>query len=113
MAVSVSLLTPEPYAIGGAYVEVLAEVTFDSSYPTGGEAVTANDFKLGTILHMTCEAAPATGITFAFDRANLKIKGFRIPALDGEAASEQNPAEVTAATNLSTSVVPVRVVGRP
>lgn len=109
MAVSINLLTPEPYAVGGGYVETLAEVTFDSSYPTGGEAVTANQFKLGTILHMDCQVAPATGVVASFDRANLKIKLFWVDTtVDGAEL-----AEVTASDDQSAAVVPVRVIGRP
>lgn len=108
MAVSVSLLTPEPYAVGGGYMEVLAEVTFDNSYPTGGEAVTANQFKLGTILHMTCETA-TTGVQPGFDRANSKIKLYWVDTTTDGAEL----AEVTAADDQSAAVVAVRVVGRP
>lgn len=109
MAVSVSLLTPEPYAVGGNYVEVLAEVTFDSSYPTGGEAVTANDFKMGTILHMTCETA-TTGVQPGFDRTNSKIKLYWVDTtVDGAEL-----AEVPNEDDQSAAVPPrLRVVGRP
>lgn len=53
---------------------VIADVTFDSSYPTGGEALTPGTLKMrcGTVVHV--QAQEAGGRQFAYDRSAQKLK---------------------------------------
>jgi hypothetical protein len=50
------------------------DMTFDSSYPTGGETVTPSDFGLDGIDLFV--ASPKHGHTFEFDYTNEKLKAF-------------------------------------
>ena len=59
--------------MGNAYA-VLADITFDSSYPTNGEALAASVFGLNSIDIMLCETAG--GYMFQYDYANAKLKAF-------------------------------------
>lgn len=52
--------------------QVLAKITFDSSYPTGGEVVTPAQFGLQAIDFL--ELNNASGYLFEFDYVNNKIK---------------------------------------
>ena len=52
-------------------------VLFDSSYPTGGEAVTAANFDLGTITELR-PGGPNGGYLPEWDAANSKIKAVLI-----------------------------------
>jgi hypothetical protein len=47
-------------------------IAFDSSYPTGGEALTALAAKFKTLLRVVCEQN--TGYMFEFDKTNTKLK---------------------------------------
>lgn len=59
----------------GAMKTVLCTVTFDSSYPTGGEAFGPSDVSLSTILAVIPAAAASTdeGLAITWDSANEKL----------------------------------------
>lgn len=57
---------------------ILSTVTFDSSYPTGGEFLTATDFGLSQVFAVFPES-PA-GYMVQYDRTNAKLKAFRVGA---------------------------------
>ena len=84
-------------------------VTFDSSYPTGGEAI---DFKqyagFTPAVVFFQQRAPITGAyNFVYDRTNKKILVFWVDTtVDGAAM-----AEVANTTNLSTVQVDVLLIG--
>jgi hypothetical protein len=78
---------------------VVATITFDSSYPTGGEALAASALGLGVIDFLTISGTSAN--TFAWDRANNKIKAF----------VRTTGVEVANATDLSAVVVDALAVG--
>lgn len=59
--------------MGNAYA-VAADVTFDSSYPTNGEALAAGTFGLNNISLMLAETA--SGYMFQYDYTNAKLKAF-------------------------------------
>lgn len=59
--------------MGNAFA-VAADVTFDSSYPTGGEALAPTTLGLNAIDVMLCETA--SGYMFQYDYANSKLKAF-------------------------------------
>ena len=106
MAVTVAALT-EPRNIGGGLLETIHTVTMDSSYVTGGEALTANNLKLGTIIHAT--VTPDDGYVGVVDIANSKIQAFWVDTTTDGAPL----AEVATTTDLGSVVFRVRAVGRP
>lgn len=71
------------------------DITFDSSYATGGEALTATDVGLGTILFVYAPAAG--GRVFEYDYANAKLLAFQ------DAATALPLAQVPNTTNLATT----------
>lgn len=107
MAVSVSIVAKN--AVGNQY-EVVADITFDSSYPTGGELVGVNEifgpaFGAGvvTTMHYIDAQPRRTGAThfFAYDYANSKLLAY----------TAAMATEVTNATDLSAAIVRVRALG--
>jgi hypothetical protein len=76
---------------------VVANVDFDSSYPTGGEALAPSDFKLTKFDFVVAE--PKSGYVFNFDYANNKLKVFQG---DNDNAADAPLVEVANTTNLST-----------
>lgn len=73
MAAVVTLITPEVVFDAGGLAKMHATVALDSSYPTGGEAVTANQFKLGTISHMHVGTDPVSGITGSYVKSTRAV----------------------------------------
>lgn len=63
---------------------VISEVTFDSSYATGGEALTAATLGLSTIDALFVDAGAAaagtTGVVVKYDKTNSKLQAFGAPA---------------------------------
>lgn len=102
----------------GAHKVCIADVAFDSSYPAGGESVTAANFGFSReITHVFCNALrdPDTSDNIAvldWDATNSTLIAGRIPALDGNAAAEQPLDEVAAATDLSAYTARVVAVGK-
>lgn len=93
-----------PKAQGNKYVTV-AEATGDSTYPTNGEAVTANDLKLSNIeyfesINVSAVAGTVNIAEATFDRTNKKIKFF-----------DETPAEIANGTDLSEVKVVAKAVG--
>jgi hypothetical protein len=77
---------------------VIADVAFDDSYPTGGEAITAANFGLVSLSHIIF-IDPSIGADkrVVHDRANGKLMIYA-EAADGvqaEAANESNQAAVS------------------
>lgn len=58
---------------------VVADVTMDSSYPIGGEAITPQQFGMEVLDFVL--PSPAAGYIFEFDHANKKLKVFTPTAL--------------------------------
>ena len=77
---------------------VVASVTFDSSYPTGGEPLTASDLGLNTIDYLSATTDGSNAVTW--DKANNKLKVFTAAG-----------AEVANAVNLSAVVVRILAIG--
>ena len=76
MALTVALKTPNalPAVAGNIYLAA-GTILFDSSYPTGGEALTATDLKFPghvTIHSLICHQAG--GFAFEYDHTNGKLK---------------------------------------
>lgn len=97
--------------VSGNRHTVALKITFDSSYPTGGEALDLTAY-VANIEGVSVEESG--GYVFQYDRSNKKLKAYNV------AASDQTPtaditaaalAEVTAATNLSSVVTYLTVTG--
>lgn len=77
MALAFSTVTNKK--IGNRTVKVV-DVTWDASYPTGGEAITAADFGLKKIDHITTSIAISadrtTACPVAWDRTNSKLVAY-------------------------------------
>ena len=110
MAAVATLITPEPIWLGGGIAMIHATVALDASYPTGGEAVTPGQFKLGTITHMMVGTDPTSGIVGSYVKSTGKIKCYWVDTtVDGAVL-----AEVGDTTDLATTtLLPVTVYGRP
>ena len=80
-------------------------VTFDSSYPTGGESFAPAD--IGFIVFDRVEVDSTDGFVFEYDAANEKIIAYWVDTTTDGAAM----AEVAAATDLSAAVANVTVYG--
>lgn len=83
MALTITKKLPNgiPDVIGGYTYLQVADILFDSSYPTGGEPLTLGDlgFPTGTTV-VQFVASPALGFTFEYDVANAKLK-VRVPGV--------------------------------
>lgn len=86
-------------------------VTFDSSYATGGEALTASDFGLRVLTEVRPHGAFRTtdatsAVTVSYDHTNAKLVAYW-----GNAGSASVLPEVTSTTDLSTYSGRVTAVG--
>ncbi len=107
MAATVTL-SENPINFGGGMLFVTGTITMDSSYPTGGEAVTPGQFKGGAIRRLNLFAS-TTGIVPAWDSTNSKVMAFWVDTtVDGAALGE-----VANSTNLATTVFPFTAYLRP
>lgn len=104
MALTITRPLDPDAQVEGAWRIGLASVTFDSSYPTGGEAVTPADFGLDTIDFAICNITAVGGtvnvVEVCYDRANKKLMAF-----------DESPAEVANGASLATLVVQVVAFG--
>lgn len=101
MAVVVGKNTTQTLSfVAGDRVLMIVDVTGDTSYPTGGSALTASQFGLDELQHIE-GAEPTGGTLIAFDAANVKLKAFSAVG-----------TEVVNTTNLSAKVFRCLVVGK-
>lgn len=87
---------------------VRGTITFDNSYPTGGEAVTPGQFGLTFLTDLSVEAED--GYVFQWNRSTSapKVLAYWVDtSVDGAPL-----AEVTATTDLSAAVVRYTAIGR-
>lgn len=97
MALAISVIKRPSMPAGEA---VVADVTFDSSYPTGGEPLTAADLGMLNIEYLEATQKGVASRLAEYDYANAKLLLFT--ALSTEAAN---------ASNQSTIVVRVLAIG--
>lgn len=88
--------------VTGNRLTVALKITFDSSYPTGGEALDLTEYVSNID---TANIEVSGGYVFAYDRTNKKVLAYEAGA-DGTALDE-----VANATNLSSVVTYVSVTG--
>jgi hypothetical protein len=75
------------------------DITFDSSYPTGGEAIAATDIPgLVASIDVLVAFSDQAGYQFDYDTAGKTIKAYRY---DYDAVADGAAIEVAATTNLS------------
>lgn len=90
----------------GKLRESIVDITFDSSYPTGGEAISPSSVGLGTIYGMQQIGgnAAAGAYLFHWDRTNKKIMAF-YPTGGAAPASLGDPSTVvpSGATTVTSS----------
>jgi hypothetical protein len=96
--------SPQPAVLGTKLVA--AQITFDSSYPTGGEALVASDLGLDEILAVFAEGGP---YVVKYDKANGKLMAYWA---DYDAGADGALIQVANTTDLSAAVVWVLVLGR-
>lgn len=107
MAATVTLST-EPINFGGGLLFVRGTITMDSSYPTGGEAVSATSFKGSSIQHLALQPS-TTGIVGTYNASTGKVMAFWVDtSTDGAAL-----AEVPGPTDLATTVFPFTAYVKP
>lgn len=100
MAVTVADVTGRQSV--GNYFEKLVDVTFDASYPTGGEALSANALGFGTILSVNAETVQGSDVrSVAYDRTSGLLLAYA-----------PGGAEVSDTTSLATVTVRLLVRGR-
>ena len=105
MAISVSITeTPSSTVFGNKRVSV-AEVTFDNSYPTGGEALTATDLGLTSVDFAITTVVSATGAGVNVANAFYEVDSDVVLVYD------ETPAQVANASDLSNVVVQVVAFG--
>jgi len=91
---------------GNAYA-VIADVTFDSSYATGGEEVKPAQLGLRNVFLV--QAGNSGGYAFEYDYTNTKLKAYYG---DNDSASDGPLVEVPNATNLSAVTARIVAYGR-
>lgn len=85
---------------------VEATIAFDSSYPTGGESLTAANLGLGVVTHVDVQSKG--GYVFAYDYTNSKVLAY----VEEDTAAGGPLPEVADTTSLAAVTgVRVRAVG--
>lgn len=98
MALTISNLVTERVGRGK---QSRCVVALDSSYPTGGESLTAAQLGLTDI--QTLNAASSGGYTFEYDDTNAKLKAYygdNNNASDGALIEVPNATDLSAVTNV-------------
>lgn len=68
-------VTPVKFTVFGDCFVCFADVTFDSSYATGGESLVSTDFGFSNALTpRLVVTTPASGLMFEYDYTNQKLK---------------------------------------
>ena len=102
MAVSVSTVHTN---YEGARKVATVDITFDASYPTGGEALTPAT--LGFVTLTRVDIDPGDGYVFEYDYANEKVIAYWV-----DTSTDGAPlAEVAGSEDLSGSTARATVVG--
>lgn len=76
--------------VSGSTSKVHLTVTFDDSYPTGGEAFDADDYGFGRMVSISIANKASNGFVASYDAANKKMMLFEGPA--GDAGDPAAPA---------------------
>lgn len=87
----------------------IVDITFDSSYPTGGESLTPAQCGMDSEILAVLPELGDTGYAVRYDRANEKLMAYMG---DNNNASDGPLIEVADTTDLSTLDVRIVVIGR-
>lgn len=106
MALTVTKVTNGDYVVGNKKVRT-RDITFDSSYATGGESLTASDVGLRSVVAVATDggaknSAGTSLVPVRYDYTNAKLQAYRY---DGASAGKAFLEEVTAAVDLSAFTV--------
>lgn len=104
MAISVNIVSQ---IIGAGGKRTVADVTLDDSYPTAGEAVTADQVKMHNVTHGYAQVKTVSG-TRNISSAHIA------PQTDGSfkvKCHDETPAEVTSTNSLADCVIRCTVDG--
>ena len=93
--------------VGHDHAMVTGKITFDSSYPTGGEALDLSKHMPNEIEFISFESDD--GYIFQYDRTNKKILAYYF---DYNAGADGAAIEVANTTDLSAVVIRFFAVGR-
>jgi hypothetical protein len=110
MALSLTKVTKTTF--GNKRIAVY-DVTFDSSYATGGESLAASDLGLKVVEQLVTDggAKNSSGTSLVpvrYDYTNAKLQAYRY---DGASAGKAFLEEVASAVDLSTFTVRVTAIG--
>lgn len=110
MALTIANTTPQSGDVWGRQKTRIVTVTFDSSYPTGGESFTPANVGLAsfTAVFFSPDSSPA--YQFAYDYTNQKILVFGVQQ-DADAAVTDPFDEEDDTADLSTVTIRVLCVG--
>lgn len=100
MSISVNIVK-RTKALNAYYI--VADVTLDTSYPTGGEVVSHGELGLTSIDFVL--PSPAAGYIFEFDHANNKLKAFY-----GDYNATEDGALIQVPDKTDMSTVKVRLI---
>ena len=107
MALTTTLDSP-PVEFSGQNRVVRGTLTFDSSYPTGGEAVSLTELGLSLLTDLDLDGDDGYVLRWDRSQTSPKILAYWVDtSVDGAAL-----AEVTAATDLSAVITRFRATGR-
>ena len=101
-----AVATPSVRQSWGSVFAVPATVAFDSSYPTGGEAITAAQFGLAAIDDVIVTNGGGYVVSYIPSTGKLLVR-----YADYDAVADGALVEVPNATNLSALTVRVIVIG--
>lgn len=96
----------------GPYRMVTADATFDSSYPTGGESLTAADLallRLDTVVLTPAVNATPVAAVLRYDAANSKVLAYQADGGEAGLASLKQVADTTDLSAYSFQIVGIGV----
>lgn len=107
-------VTPKKVFVIGDRKEAHYDVTFDNSYPTGGETLGPTELQLDSVDIIEAgpiarNAAGTSAVPVGYDYTNSKLQAYRY---DGASAGKAFLEEVANTVDLSTFTVRIRAVGR-
>ena len=114
LAAGLTVVVNDKQSMGGLAVNFLT-ITWDNSYPTGGEAITPANCGV-SVIHELVVLCDNAGWSFQFDKSALTIMAFGAPAADFTVAGTDSLAyfdEAENATDLESVVTRAIVFGRP
>lgn len=106
MALTIAKVTNGDYVVGNKKIRT-RDITFDNSYATGGESLTASDVGLRSVVAVATDggaknSAGTSLVPVRYDYTNAKLQAYRY---DGASAGKAFLEEVAAAVDLSAFTV--------